>query len=98
MVLQVTETLCVASVGVSGIHISADMWVFQILAVHFVKLKVLCSPEEAKGAIEFVVISRGFNKNVVLLHVIGDCVHGLLDKQKSADGILEIFRKLRNGM
>ena len=66
MVLKVAQSLCVACVRVCGVHVCADVWVFQIFAVHFFEVDILGGTDEAKCAVEFVVVVGGFCKYMVL--------------------------------
>ena len=91
MVLKIPHSLCVTCVGVLRVHVRADVWVFQVLVVHFCEVDVLCGTDEAKCAVEFVVVTGGFLKYVVLGHVAGHCVHSLLGEGEPSDGIADVF-------
>ncbi len=67
------------------------MWVFQIFAVHFLQVDVLCGADEAKCSIEFVGVVGGFCKDVVLCHAARDRVHGLLGEGESSYGIVKFL-------
>ena len=81
MVLEVTEAMCVTSVGISRIHIAADVWVLKVLTIHFGEVEFLCSPDKAEGAIELVIVVCSLGVYVILLHVLGDRVHGLFNQE-----------------
>ena len=91
MVQEFTKSLCVAGVGIVWVDESADVWVFQIFAVHLGEVDALGGSNEAEGAVKFVVVVGGFCENVVLCHVVGDLVHGSFGEKESAYGVLNVF-------
>ena len=81
-----------ANVGIFGVYKFADVWVFQIFAIHFVGVNVLGGSDEAECTVEFVVVVRGFSEYMVLCHVDGDRVHSLFDECEASYGIMHVFR------
>ena len=79
MVLELLEVLCVAGVWVVWVDHGAYVGVFKVFAVHFCEVGLLCCPDEGQCGVKFFVIGTNLGVYVVVVHCVGDSMHGSLN-------------------